>query len=261
MAYCLERADLHLRSQLLMGIFQMQVHRLPTGVHKEIDRYVRRCVWGESEGVRKMHLVSWDTLCRPKYRGGFGLKRAEGMNKSLLAKLGWRLLTQGDTMWARILRAKYGVDEAGPVVFNHKQRASSIWRGLEWSYDLLSRGLRCKVVDGRRIRFWLHCRLSEKPLLSSSEALAQDVDWSVLVRYMWVEGRGWDWGRVGDLISHSCLLKLAETSLTSDRIGRDRMGWLKIDGTFSVRSAHDLYMGPNDEGQWRVWKQIWGLRV
>lgn len=73
---------------------------------------------------------------------GVELRRAKGMHKALLAKLGWRMITRKDELWAKMLRNKYGLMEDGPVVFRKKQRASSTWRGLEWAGELLSRGLR-----------------------------------------------------------------------------------------------------------------------
>lgn len=59
-----------------MSIFQMQVHKLPAGVHKELDRYVRRCMWGESNGVKNVHLLSWETLCKPIEYGGFWFEKS-----------------------------------------------------------------------------------------------------------------------------------------------------------------------------------------
>lgn len=43
-----------------MGVFTMQVQQRPTSVHKKLDNYVKRCVWGDFDTVRKMHLLSWD---------------------------------------------------------------------------------------------------------------------------------------------------------------------------------------------------------
>lgn len=104
-----------------MGVFQMQVRRMPTGVHRALDRCVRGCVWGNHDGHRRIHPISWKVLCRPKERGGFGLRKVEGMNKSLLTKLGWRLANNEEGLWANILRRKYGLSELGPVNIRHKQ--------------------------------------------------------------------------------------------------------------------------------------------
>lgn len=72
---------------------------------------------------RRIHLVAWDKLCRPKERGGIGLKRASEMNKALLAKLGWRLLTNRNEIWSMILAEKYDVHFEEAVEFTKKQRS------------------------------------------------------------------------------------------------------------------------------------------
>lgn len=75
-------------------VFFMQLQRLPAKIHKDIDRLVRRCVWGEMDSRNKMHLVSWETLCKPKHlEGGVGLRMAAWLSKALLAKLAWKVHT------------------------------------------------------------------------------------------------------------------------------------------------------------------------
>lgn len=53
-------------------IFFMQLEKLPSRIHKEINRLVRRCVLGDSPAGKRVHLVYWETLCKPKEMGGVG---------------------------------------------------------------------------------------------------------------------------------------------------------------------------------------------
>lgn len=43
-----------------LPIFNMQLERLSVWVHKDLDRTMRRCVWGLSNGRRGVHLLSWE---------------------------------------------------------------------------------------------------------------------------------------------------------------------------------------------------------
>lgn len=71
------------------------------------------------------------------------------MNKALLAKLAWRVLTNSAEIWSKMLAKKYGVGDTGAVGFSKKWRASAVWRGLTWGDELLQHGLRWKVINDR----------------------------------------------------------------------------------------------------------------
>lgn len=58
------------------------------------------------------------------------MKRAEVINKALLVKLAWRVLTQGNTTCVKVVQMKYGLNREGPVIIKQKQRSSLIWKGF-----------------------------------------------------------------------------------------------------------------------------------
>lgn len=64
--------------------------------------------------------------------GGVGLRKASTMNKSLLAKLAWRVVTEDDAIWCNVLREKYGLSRGDGFEFTEKQRDSRIWKGVVW---------------------------------------------------------------------------------------------------------------------------------
>lgn len=41
-----------------MPVFNMQLERLPDWVHKEINKSIRKCVWGMTKGRRRVHLLN-----------------------------------------------------------------------------------------------------------------------------------------------------------------------------------------------------------
>lgn len=132
----------------------MQCQKLSSKTHKDIDKQVRKCIWGSSLMKRNIHLLSWDVLCRPNSEGGGGLQRPEDIIKCMLAKLGWRLLTCDGNTWCQNLRDKYKVNEEGVWQFKHKQQASQIWKGVLWSSELLRTGLRWRITNGKSALFW-----------------------------------------------------------------------------------------------------------
>lgn len=51
--------------------------------------------------------MAWPQLFQPKKQGGLGFLDLRAFNLALLAKQGWRLLTNPDSLLARVLEAKY----------------------------------------------------------------------------------------------------------------------------------------------------------
>lgn len=51
----------------------------------------------------KSHLVAWNQVCRPKNYGGLGLRNLKALNEAQMMKVGWGLITQKNTLWARPL--------------------------------------------------------------------------------------------------------------------------------------------------------------
>lgn len=72
--------------------FHMQTTMLSEAILKEIDMYTRRCIWGSNETQRKVHLVKWKTIYKPKKQWGLGIRKARAMNNALLVRLSWRML-------------------------------------------------------------------------------------------------------------------------------------------------------------------------
>ena len=85
----------------------MQSVRLPRSVCDNLDKRIRRFLWGETSLIRKPHLVAWNTVIKDKESGGLGIRSMRQLNSAFLMKLGWRLKTEPATLWTRLLKEKY----------------------------------------------------------------------------------------------------------------------------------------------------------
>lgn len=54
-----------------------------------------------------MHLVKWDKVTKSRQEGGVGIRCTRDMNTAFLAKLGWRMETEKDSLWVQVLKDKY----------------------------------------------------------------------------------------------------------------------------------------------------------
>ena len=88
-------------------MFLLSFFDVPVGVRERLDFYRYRFFWQCDEVKTKYRLARWDIICRPKNRGGLGIKNLEAKNRCLLSKWLFRLSTDAEGTWIQILRNKY----------------------------------------------------------------------------------------------------------------------------------------------------------
>lgn len=147
-------------------VHTMSTISMPKSLLGSLDKVSRSFLWGSSSEQRKQHLIGWKKVYKPKNEGGLGIRSSLAMNKALLGKVGWRLLHDKDSLWARVLRAKYNVcdvhDKSWLVV---KGSWSSTWRSVGMGLrEVVIPGLSWVLGDGKEIRFWEDKWLSSQPL-------------------------------------------------------------------------------------------------
>ncbi|CAL8126109.1 unnamed protein product [Prunus armeniaca] len=65
-------------------IYAMQTTKLLKSICDDLDRIHRNFLWGGSSRQSKVHLCQWDLVCRPKHKGGLGLKKTSLLNQAML---------------------------------------------------------------------------------------------------------------------------------------------------------------------------------
>jgi len=116
----------------------------------------------------KISWVDWNTVCSRKEVGGLGVRRIREFNIALLGKWCWRLLEDTDSMWFRVLSARYGVE--GGRLLGGGREASMWWRDIfalcreEW----FATHIRRSVGNGRTLDFGPMFGVVERSLGSGS---------------------------------------------------------------------------------------------
>ncbi|MCI10341.1 RNA-directed DNA polymerase (Reverse transcriptase), partial [Trifolium medium] len=111
-----------------------------------------------------------EDICKPKVEGGLGIRDLRVVNKSLLAKWRWKLLTNDDELWKSVIIAKYGVRPMGHVRLDDVafgSMCSSWWRDLckldqdgGWFRQMVVK----KVGRGDATKFWKDVWVGDQPL-------------------------------------------------------------------------------------------------
>jgi hypothetical protein len=88
--------------------YAMSSFLLPISCYKELDKAFKNFWWGfPSKKTRNLSLKAWDSICIPKVLGGLGIRKMRDVNLALIAKLGWKMLTNPDSLWVAQLKGKY----------------------------------------------------------------------------------------------------------------------------------------------------------
>lgn len=84
------------------------VFLLPKRLCEEIEMLMNRFWWpadiDRNKGIRWM---ASNKMCYPKKYGGMGFKRIREFNMAMLVKKAWRILSEPNSFFARLLKARY----------------------------------------------------------------------------------------------------------------------------------------------------------
>ncbi|XP_058725638.1 uncharacterized protein LOC131596924 [Vicia villosa] len=102
-------------------------------------------------------------MCLPVDKGGLDLRSLEDFNIVLILKWRWRIFEASNSLWYRILKARYGDVRLKALIGDKKtgnRSKRSIWwsniSSLEKSFpeDFLVKNLKFRVGLGHSISFW-----------------------------------------------------------------------------------------------------------
>ncbi|GKU88725.1 hypothetical protein SLEP1_g2954 [Rubroshorea leprosula] len=220
----------------VMGLF-----KLPKTLCTDLERIMNRYWWGGGEEEHKIHWLEWRRLAISKKHGGLGFRALHEFNMAMLGKQGWRLMTNPDSLAAQLLKAKY----FPRTNFLHavlKPGCSLTWRSICSSKELLSRGCRRLLGDGRSTEIW-----GDPWLPGNSEFYLQSPrPPNYELRYVsdLIDDSSHAWNR--DLIQNTFSSYEAHLIISlpiSWEQREDRWTWsLTRHGTYSVRSGYHCAM-------------------
>ncbi|XP_015950755.1 uncharacterized protein LOC107475603 [Arachis duranensis] len=110
--------------------YVMQTMKVLIKICNKIDKICRDFLWGSSDQDRKIHPLSWDTVCKPKDQGGLDIRKAQETNNIFLMKPAWGLMTKSDSLWVKVFKAKYSCGENLIPKVHQKANCSNAWKGI-----------------------------------------------------------------------------------------------------------------------------------
>jgi len=131
----------------------MMVFQIPKSIYKGITNAISQYWWGDDDEHRRIHWQEWWKMCLPKSQGGMGFRDLQSFNLAMLAKQVWRLLSDPESLCARVLRAQYYPD--GKLLQATKKNGSSFtWQSIMVGLECFKLGYIWRVGDGSQINIW-----------------------------------------------------------------------------------------------------------
>lgn len=98
---------------------------LPKKITSRINAIQRDFWWGKHTNSKGIYIKSNDLLCKPIELGGLGFKEASKVNRAMVSKIAWRIVSNPDNLCTKILKDKYL--KTGFLQANNKDKSSWIW--------------------------------------------------------------------------------------------------------------------------------------
>ncbi|CAL1353552.1 unnamed protein product [Linum trigynum] len=135
---------------LALPLHVMSCFRLPLALCRLLDKHVARFWWGAEDGNPKIRWVSWRNMCRSKHDGGMRFRQFDHFNQALLAKIGWLILNEPQSLIAQVYKGKY-FPQGSFLTTTARSRPSWGWQSILHGRHLLERGLRWQVGNGQSV--------------------------------------------------------------------------------------------------------------
>lgn len=139
-----------------LPLYWMQTAKVSPIVCDDFDGKIRKFVWEGDDEYDQIHLVNWEMLQKDKADRGLGIKSMRQANAAFLTKLGWRLLSEPNSLWSRVIRHKYCKGRCDLDMFLSNPRASNVWQGILANKENIRRGVSLSLGNGKKTLFWHH---------------------------------------------------------------------------------------------------------
>ncbi|EOX92093.1 Uncharacterized protein TCM_001101 [Theobroma cacao] len=145
----------------------------------------------QASGQKKLHALSWKTICLSKELGRLQIMETKRFNLALLAKLGWQIWINKDPLWVDILKSKY-LKNQDLLSVKAKTTDPYTWRSILKSREILVKGLGMIPNNGHSALFWMDSWQACGPLLKFANREISVVESALPVASYCNEYGNWD---------------------------------------------------------------------
>jgi ribonuclease HI len=247
--------------------YTMSVFKLPKTLCQGINSLLSKFWWGHQSNGSKIAWLKWSKMGLAKQKGGLGYRDLELFNMALLAKQGWRIMQNEESLVAQVLKKKYFSNESF-LSSRIGNNPSYVWRSIWGAKKLIQDGMIWRVGDGNSIKIWgdkwidsTYSRMIQSPVrvLGENAKVRDLIDDST---------KWWNFQLIREVFQEDEANRIC--GMTLSPLGqKDKIVWAGTKkGIFTVRSAYHMAKESSmvDKGacsnegiKERMWKVLWKL--
>jgi len=97
---------------LAMPVYAMSCFKLPQSIVLEIESLLMNFWFEKASNQRRVPWIAWKKLQYSKKEGGLGFWDLAKFNDALLAKQAWRIIQHPNSLFVRVMKARYFKDDS-----------------------------------------------------------------------------------------------------------------------------------------------------
>jgi hypothetical protein len=242
---------------------------LPISCYKELDKAFKKFWWGfPSKKTRNLSLKAWDSICIPKVLGGLGIRKMRDVNLALIAKLGWKMLTNPDSLWVAQLKGKYLHSKSFLSLPSFSFSFSWLWKDILNSHSFISKGACNLIHSSSSLPIWSSPWIPTlDSFIPTPSPLLQQPFPNLLISDLFISNPSlsvvsWNMPLLYSHFEPTTIREILKINFSS--LLEDKLIWTPAaNGLFSTKSAHKLISSqrivptvfPLSPSQWKLfWK-------
>ncbi|KAF4361619.1 hypothetical protein F8388_007635 [Cannabis sativa] len=173
-------------NRLVFGFCQSKIKALEKLLIEKI-LVERKCSRGEISCIKGL-----DSMCKPKTCGGLGFRRSADINFSLIAKLGWDMASNTQSLWKSVLLERY-CPHSDFLSTTIPTSASLVARGIWANRDFIADNSIWAIGKNSQVNLWSGLWSSKDGVVCDSGDLNPMCKVDITVGDLMLNsGEGWD---------------------------------------------------------------------